>query len=159
MEHFSLIATREYLNKITNKTFLLMTLLLPLFIIGIVFLLSFLSSVNNNSVKTISVVDNTGFIYQKLDSSDDIKFNLINESSLDKAKEISSNNEDYGLMYIKDSDSPEEIAKSILFISENSPSLMVINRVESQLEKILTNENFRVIGLDINEINAYKNIY
>ncbi len=139
-----------------------MTLLLPLFIIGIVFLLSFLSSVNNNSVKTISVVDNTGFIYQKLDSSDDIKFNLINESSLDKAKEISLNNEDYGLMYIKDSDSPEEIAKSILFISENSPSLMVINRVESQLEKILTNENFRVIGLDINEINAskiYINLY
>ena len=77
MEHFSLITTREYLNKITNKSFWLFTVLLPLFLIGIVFLLSFLSSINNDSVKTISVVDNTGYIYDKLDSSNDIKYSLI----------------------------------------------------------------------------------
>jgi hypothetical protein len=42
MKHFSLIATREYLNKIGNKSFILMTLLLPIFLSGITFLLSFL---------------------------------------------------------------------------------------------------------------------
>ena len=156
MEHFSLITTREYLNKITNKSFWLFTVLLPLFLIGIVFLLSFLSSINNDSVKTISVVDNTGYIYDKLDSSNDIKYSLIIDPSLEKAKEISSQNEDYGLLYISSFDSPGEIAESVLFISENSPSLSIINRVESQLERILTNENFRIIGLDINEINSSK---
>ncbi len=162
MEHFSLITTREYLNKITNKSFWLFTVLLPLFLIGIVFLLSFLSSINNDSVKTISVVDNTGYIYDSLDSSNDIKYSLIIDPSLEKAKEISSQNEDYGLLYISSFDSPGEIAESILFISENSPSLSIINRVESQLERILTNENFRIIGLDINEINSskiYLNLY
>ena len=154
MEHFSIITTREYLNKIGNKSFIMMTLLLPIILAGLTFLLSFLSSVNNDSSKTISVVDNTGYIYQNLDSSDDIIYDLIIDSSLDKAKEISRNNSDYGLLFITDFDTPEEIAESIIFISEDSPSLSIINRVESQLETILTNENFRIIGIDVNEINS-----
>ena len=154
MEHFSIITTREYLNKIGNKSFILMTLLLPIILAGITFLLSFLTSINNDSSKTISVVDNTGYIFQKLESSDDIIYNLIIDSSLDNAKEISRNNSDYGLLFITDFDTPEEIAESIVFISEDSPSLSIINRVESQLETILTNENFRIIGIDVNEINS-----
>ena len=149
MEHFSIITTREYLNKIGNKSFILMTLLLPIFLAGITFLLSFLSSINNDSSKTISVVDNTGYIYQKLDSSDDIIYDLIIDSSLDEAKKISRNNSDYGLLYITDFDTPEEIAESIIFISEDSPSLSIIDRIESQLETILTNENFKLIGVKI----------
>ena len=154
MEHFSIITTREYLNKIANKSFIMMTLLLPIILAGLTFLLSFLSSVNNDSSKTISVVDNTGYIYQNLDSSDDIIYDLIIDSSLDDAKEISRNNSDYGLLYISDFDTPQEIAESIVFISEDSPSLSIINRVESQLETILTNENFRLIGIDVNEVNS-----
>ena len=154
MEHFSIITTREYLNKIANKSFIMMTLLLPIILAGLTFLLSFLSSVNNDSSKTISVVDNTGYIYQNLDSSDDIIYDLITDSSLDDAKEISRNNSDYGLLYISDFDTPQEIAESIIFISEDSPSLSIINRVESQLETILTNENFRLIGIDVNEVNS-----
>ncbi|MDA9850786.1 ABC transporter permease [Flavobacteriaceae bacterium] len=154
MEHFSIITTREYLNKIGNKSFIIMTLLLPIILAGITFLLSFLTSINNDSSKTISVVDNTGYIYQKLESSDDIIYDLIVDSSLDEAKEISRNNSDYGLLYITDFDTPEEIAESIVFISEDSPSLTIISGVESQLETILTNENFRLIGIDVNEINS-----
>ena len=156
MEHFSLIATREYLNKIGNKSFILMTLLLPIILAGITFLLSFLTSVNNDTSKTISVVDNTGYVYQKMDSSTDITYNLIIDASLDQAKEISRNNSDYGLLYITDFDTPEEIAESIMFISETSPSFSVLNKLESQLESILTNENFRILGIDINQINSSK---
>lgn len=156
MEHFSLIATREYLNKIGNKSFILMTLLLPILLSGITFLLSFLSSVNNDTSKNISVVDNTGYIYQKLDSSTDIIYDIIDDATIDEAKEISRNKSDYGLLYINNFDSPEEIAESIMFISETSPSFTVLNKLESQLESILTDENFRILGIDINQINSSK---
>jgi ABC-2 type transport system permease protein len=156
MEHFSLIAAREYLNKIGNKSFILMTLLLPILLSGITFLLSFLSSVNNDTSKNISVVDNTGYIYQKLDSSTDIIYDLIDDATIDEAKEISRNKSDYGLLYINNFESPEEIAESIMFISETSPSFTVLNKLESQLESILTDENFRILGIDINQINSSK---
>jgi len=155
MEHFSIITTREFLNKIGNKSFILMTILLPIILSGIGFLLTFLSSINNDTSKVISVVDKTGYIYEKLDSSNDIKYDLIGRSSsLDEARSISESKSDYGLLFIDNFDTPEMIAESIVFITEDSPSFSVIDRIESELETILTNENYRIEGIDINLINS-----
>ena len=61
---------------------------------------------------------------------------------------------DYGLLFIDNFDTPEKIAESIVFITEDSPSFSVIDRIESELETILTNENYRIEGIDINLINS-----
>ena len=156
MGHFTLITTREYLNKITNKTFILSTFLTPLFIVGLIFFLGYLSSLNNETVKNISVVDETGFIYENLNSSEFLKYNLLENLSFEEAKIISETKSDYGLIYIPNLDSPKVIADSISFISEDSPSFTLINNIETQLERILTSKNFKIEGLDINQINNSK---
>lgn len=156
MGHFTLITTREYLNKITNKTFILSTFLTPLLIVGLIFFIGYLSNLNNETVKNISVIDETGIVYEKLKSSKFLKYDLIQNLSLEKARIFSKNKSDYGLVYIPNLTSPNSIADSISFISEDSPSFTIINNLESQLEKILTNENFKIEGLDINEINESK---
>ena len=156
MGHFTLITTREYLNKITNKTFILSTFLTPLFIVGLIFFIGYLSNLNNETVKNISVIDKTDFIFDKLNSSKFLKFNLIEDFSLEEARIISKTKSDYGLIYIPELKSPKAIADSILFISEDSPSFTIINGIESQLERILTNKNFKIEGLDIDEINDSK---
>ena len=156
MGKFTLITSREYLNKITNKTFILSTLLTPLFIAGIVFFIGWLTSVNNERIKNISVVDNTGYIYDKLKSSNSIKYELLGDFSLEEARIISDTKSDYGLLYINNLESPKSIADSISFISEEASSLTIINNIESQLEKILTNENFKIEGIDIKKINSKK---
>tara|TARA_B100001758_G_scaffold224420_1_gene215767 strand:- start:698 stop:2002 length:1305 start_codon:yes stop_codon:yes gene_type:complete len=156
MGKFTLITSREYLNKITNKTFILSTLLTPLFIAGIVFFIGWLTSVNNERIKNISVVDNTGYIYDKLKSSNSIKYELLGDFSLEEARVISDTKSDYGLLYINNLESPKSIADSISFISEEASSLTIINNIESQLEKILTNENFKIEGIDIEKINSKK---
>lgn len=156
MGHFTLITTREYLNKITNKTFILSTFLTPLFIVGLIFFLGYLSSLNNETVKNISVVDETGFVYENLNSSEFLKYNLLDNLSLEEAKIISETKSDYGLIYIPNLDSPKAIADSISFISEDSPSFTLINNIETQLERILTGKNFKIEGLDIDQINNSK---
>lgn len=156
MGHFTLITTREYLNKITNKTFILSTFLTPLLIVGLIFFIGYLSNLNNETVKNISVIDETGIVYEKLKSSKFLKYDLIQNLSLEEARIFSKNKSDYGLVYIPNLISPNAIADAISFISEDSPSFTIINNLESQLEKILTNENFKIEGLDINEINESK---
>ena len=126
MGHFTLITTREYLNKITNKTFILSTFLTPLFIVGLVFFLGYLSSLNNETVKNISVVDETGFVYEKLNSSEFLKYSLLESLSIEDAKIISKTKLDYGLIYIPNLNSPKEIADAISFISEDSPSFTLM---------------------------------
>ena len=163
MNHTRLIIAREYLTKVKNKSFLLMTILTPLIIGLLIFLIVYLTSFNNDSLKTITVVDNTGLFANSLKGSGSIEFNFIKELSEDEAKTISMNKNDYGMIFIPQLDDftnvdYEALSKSIKFISDDSPSLTVISDIEDKFEKILTNLNYKKIGLDINLIEK-SNIY
>ena len=162
MGHLRLITEREYLNKVTNKSFILATFLTPLIITGFIMLLVYLMSVNNDTVKVISVVDNTGYFTNSLVSSDDLKFEFINDFDLEEAKLISKTKADYGLLYIPNYRDLNQIADSTMFISEDAPSMSIISRIEGRIEKVLTNKNFENVGLDIEKINKskiYINLY
>ena len=162
MGHLRLITEREYLNKVTNKSFILATFLTPLIIVGFIMLLVYLMSVNNDTVKVISVVDNTGYFTNSLVSSDDLKFEFINDFDLEEAKLISKTKADYGLLFIPNYRDLNQIADSTMFISEDAPSISIISRIEGRIEKVLTNKNFENVGIDIEKINKskiYINLY
>ena len=151
-----IITSREYLNKITNKTFILSTLFTPLILVGLVFLIGWFASVNNDGVNTISVVDNSGYIFDNLESTESLKYVKLENFDLDEAKLISKTKSDFGLLFIENFESPKEIAETISFYSEDTPSLTVIGNIENQLENILTNKNYNIQGIDINKINSNK---
>ena len=144
MEKFLIITSREYLNKITNKTFILSTLFTPIILVGLVFLFGWCASVNNDGVNTLSVVDNSGYIFDELESTESLKYVKLENFDLDEAKLISKTKSDFGLLFIENFESPKEIAETISFYSEDTPSLTVIGNIENQLENILTNKNFKI---------------
>ena len=156
MGHLGLIIEREYLNKVTNKSFILATFLTPLIIVGFSLLIGYLTSVNNDAVKNISVVDQTGYFTSSLTNSDDLNFDFINDFNLEEAKLISKTKSDYGLLFIPYYDDLNQIADSIMFISEDAPSISIISRIEGKIERLLTNRNFQKVGLDLDKINKSK---
>jgi ABC-2 type transport system permease protein len=156
MGHLGLIIEREYLNKVTNKSFILATFLTPLIIVGFSLLIGYLTSVNNDAVKNISVVDQTGYFTNSLTNSDDLIFHFINDFDLEEAKLISKTKSDYGLLFIPYYDDLNQIADSIMFISEDAPSISIISRIEGKIERLLTNRNFEKVGLDLDKINKSK---
>ena len=161
MNHTRLIIAREYITKVKNKSFLLMTLLTPALIGGLIFLISFLTSVNNDSLKNITVVDNSGIFENSLLSSETIQFYFLEGLDEDEAKLISQDRSDDALIfipYVMDSKNIDyvELSKSIKLISEDSPSLTLISNIENQLEKILTDLNFEKVGLDLTLIKNSK---
>ena len=162
MGHLGLVTEREYLNKVKNRSFILATFLTPIIITLFIFLISYLTSINNDTIKVISVVDKTGYFTNSLDSSDDLKFEFINDFDLEEAKLVSKTKADYGLLYIPYYSDLDLIADSTMFISEDAPSITIISRIEGKLEKVLTNKNFENAGLDIDKINKskiYINLY
>ena len=154
--HLGLIIEREYLNKVKNKSFILATFLTPLIIVGFSLLIGYLTSVNNDAVKNISVVDQTGYFTSSLTDSDDLNFHFINDFNLEEAKLISKTKFDYGLLFIPYYDDLNQIADSIMFISEDAPSISIISRIEGKIERLLTNRNFEMVGLDLDKINKSK---
>ena len=156
MGKLGLIIEREYLNKVTNKSFILATFLTPIIIVGFSLFIGYLTSVNNDTVKNISVVDQSGYFTNSLNNSDDLNFHFINDFDLEEAKLISKTKSDYGLLFIPYYDDLNQIADSIMFISEDAPSIGIISRIEGKIERLLTNRNFEKVGLDIEKINKSK---
>jgi ABC-2 type transport system permease protein len=161
MNHTRLIIKREYLTQVKNKKFLLMTLLTPLLMGGLSFFIYFLNSVNSESIKNISVVDNTGIFENSLLSSETIKFSFLEDLNEEEAKLISQDRNDDGLIFIPSVRDIKninylELSESIKFISQDAPTLTMIDNIENKLEKILTNLNYISVGLDLNKIEESK---
>ena len=95
MNHLMLIIKREYLAKVKNKSFILMTFLTPLIMVGLIALVTYLTSVNNEKVRTISVLDQTGFLKGALVSNDHTIYHYLESMDLETAKTLSNQNNSY----------------------------------------------------------------
>jgi ABC-2 type transport system permease protein len=156
MNHLSLIIKREYLNKVRNKSFIIMTFLSPLLMVGIFSLVAYLSQLNNDKVRTISVLDESGLFLNQFESTEQLKFNILTNVNLSEAKKLSEEAENYGLLFIPKIESIDEIAKSITFYSEDSPSLPVMQSIESTLEETANTLKLKDAGIDAERIKELR---
>ena len=155
MNHLPLIIKREYLAKVKNKSFILMTFLSPLFIVALLSLIAYLTSVNNEKVRTISVLDESGILSEALISSDQILYESLNGMDLEDAKTTSNSNNAYGLLHVPDL-ALEDVSEKIKFYSKESPSLSFISSLESKIEKRIGELKLKKMGVDLSKISASK---
>lgn len=156
MNHLSLIIKREYLNKIKNKSFIIMTFLSPLLMVGIFSLVVYLSQLNNDKVRTISVLDESGLFAHQFTDDDQLKFQMVQGISLEEAKTRAETEKVYGLLFIPKSDKIEDLSKKIVFFSEDSPSLIVMKNIEEVLQTKANSLKLKEAGIDAELIKNLK---
>ena len=154
MNHLPLIIKREYLTKVRNKSFIIMTFLSPMIMIALIALVAYLSQINNNQDRTISVLDETGLFKSVFPDSEHIKYVFLNDISLENAKDLVNSKEEYGLLYIKKSKDTLQLYDTSRFYSADSPSLTIISSLEDKIEKKLTDLKLIQDGVDIEKIKA-----
>ena len=152
MNHLSLIIKREYLTKVRNKSFIIMTVLSPIIMIALFALVAYLSQLNNSNERTISILDESGLVGEVFENSETTKYIVLNEISLEDAKALVEEKEEYGLLYIEKKQDIIEISKTIKFYSKETPSLILISSLEGTLEKKLTDLKLQQEGVDIEKI-------
>ena len=155
MNHLPLIIKREYLAKVKNKSFILMTFLSPLILVGLLSLVAYLTSVNNEKVRTIAVLDEAGFLNEALVSTDQMIYENLTDISLEEAKKLSNENNSYGLLHVPHLPI-DEVSSQIKFYSKESPSLTLISNLESKIEKRLGELKLKKLGVDLSKIKAAK---
>lgn len=156
MNHLSLIIQREYLNKVKNKSFVIMTFLSPVIMIALVAVVAYLSQINNDKERTIAILDESGLLSDTFKNTDNTTYTIFTDTSLDDAKAQVKAKGQYGLLYIGKSNTISGVSKTIKFYSEDSPSLTVIAGLESKLSKKLTDLKLIQDGVDIEQIKASK---
>ncbi len=156
MNHLPLIIKREYLSKVKNKSFIIMTILSPIIMIAFISVVAYLSQLNNDKVRTISILDESGKVATIFENTENTTYNKLDGMSLEDAKTLVTETSGYGLLHIQNKESVEGISKSIRFYSEESPSLTVISNLENKLERRLTLMNYKDVGIDVEKIEASK---
>lgn len=79
MNKLSLVIQREYITRVRKRSFIILTLLMPLLMVGLSFLPLWLSTLNDGEVKQIAVIDQTGIYAPLLQSTDSYRFEIVGE--------------------------------------------------------------------------------
>jgi len=157
MKKLKLIIRREFLAKVKNKSFIMMTFLSLLLMVGIGFLVFFLSKKNDEKVKKIVYVDEYQ-LFEKEDFKDSktIQYSDYTALGIEETKKKVEEGNYYGVLYIPKKDSLETLATSIEFYSTDSPSMSVISDLENKVEAKLRNLKLNQFGIDLEKIKASK---
>jgi ABC-2 type transport system permease protein len=156
MNHLPLIIKREYLTKVKNKSFIVMTFLSPLIMIALIALVAYLSQLNNDKKRTISILDETGFLEDLFQNSENTTYTSLKGLSFDDALVLVKEKEDYGLLHIASAQDLDEVSKNIKFYSEDTPSLTIISGLERKIEKRLREMKLQKDGVTLEQIEASK---
>lgn len=157
MSKLKLIIHREFIAKVRNKSFIMMTFLSPLLLVAMGALVFFLMKKNDEKVKEIVYVDNSG-LFSKEDfvDSESIHYQDYTSFGIEETKKKVELGDYYGALIIPKQDSLEVLAKSIEFYSKDSPGMSVINSLETKIETKIRNEKLNDFGIDLTQINASK---
>lgn len=156
MNHLPLIIKREYITKVKNKSFIIMTILSPIIMIALIAVVAYLSQLNNNKERTISILDESGLVSNIFNNTEFTTYIILEDMTLEAAKNLVKEKEEYGLLHIASGNDINEVAKTIRFYSEDTPSLTIISSLESKLEKKITDLKLQIVGVDIDKIKASK---
>jgi len=157
MRKLQLIIQREFIAKVRNKSFIIMTFLSPLILVGMGALVYFLMQKNDEKIKKIVFVDESG-VFSKADFENTSTINYVDYTVLgiEETKQKVEAGNYYGALIIPKQDSLEILAKSIEFYSKDSPGMSVMNSIETKIERKLRNQKLNNFGIDIDKINTSK---
>jgi ABC-2 type transport system permease protein len=153
MSKLKLIIKREFLAKVKNKSFIILTILSPLLMVGLFSLIIFLNEKNSEEIHTIAFVDDSHQLASIFTDTASTKYINLTELGLDEAK-LKTKELYYGLLYIKKKDSLKNLSDGITFFSEDTPSLNLLGNIESKLEKKIRDLKIAQLHIDIEKIKA-----
>ncbi|TCN51582.1 ABC transporter permease [Flavobacterium circumlabens] len=165
MSIISLIIKREFIAKVRNKSFVVMTFLSPILFVAIAGFIGYLSSMKAET-KRIAIHDETGlfagdFVKQ---NKKDGEYKYLNLSEIEvKALKDSITKENFnGLIIIPKTDNFKELENRIDYISNNSPSISFIENTQDVIASKITKINLEHAKLDtlaIQKAQAEVNIH
>ena len=147
MKTLKLIIKREFIAKVRNKSFIVLTFLSPLLMIGFATFVGYLASMKPDQ-KTIAIHDESTFFAKDFKSSDVYKFVDFSSISIKTLKDSVLAESFEGIVSIPKSTDLQSLSSKITYISNDSPSLDFIDDVERIIAKKITASNFQKIGID-----------
>lgn len=148
-----IIIKREYYERVSKKSFIFSTILMPLFMVALMIAPALLTIFNTPELKRIAVIDNSGFIASSLKDGDGVEFVSIDEP-LEAAK---ANDSIDGILVI--GKNVLSTASDVSLYTHDASSIAIEQNITNQLEKTIEDNrlrNYNIENLDqiINDVKA-----
>ena len=161
MNKIGLIVEREFTERVRKKSFIITTLLTPLFMIAMMVAPSLMMMKGGSSTKKVVVIDNTEkqFVGTQLTSGKTVEFKLLGEgTTVGQARaQYSDADRAYGILVIGSDilDNPQNLQLSL----NDASSMSVEENIQSQIQGILRTERLSRYDLEnMDQILADANI-
>ncbi|ADV47713.1 ABC transporter permease [Cellulophaga sp. E16_2] len=147
MNKLLLIIKREYLAKVRNKSFVIMTFLSPILMVAMVVLIAFLTQLNDSEKQVISILNESDFFHNEFVTTESTSFLEFRNVSLKSAIDSTSSLGYYGLLYIPNAASLEEITNKSFFYTKEAPSTSVLDKIEGVFKTRLQQHRLQQLGV------------
>jgi len=151
MNKIWLVIKREYLTRVRNKTFILSTILLPLFFIGFIFASAYFSATSMEKQK-VAVSDNNGIFKNSFQSSSLITYEYPSDVNADNFKEKGYS------AFLKIPDNYTSSSDSISLISTKQLGLDAEDKIKDQINTAIRNQAFLRNNIDKKILDSINNI-
>lgn len=145
MSKIGLIIGREIKSKVTNKTFIIMTFLTPLIMIGAIAMI-FWTAMPEKIEQKVLVIDDTHFFDKVLKGNDLISLNFTNDN-IEQAQSKFQKSDYTSILYILNGSQGTIIPTARLFYKKN-PGLAFQTYIKNELERIYYEQKLKANNID-----------
>ena len=149
MNKLGIIIKREYLTRVKNKSFLIITFLGPIFFVALMIApaLLALNTDKMESKKAIAVLDETGWFYKKFDNTESNTFIYHDiDENLDSLKKLVFEDVYDAVLYIPGT--TLNIPVNAKLYSDKQVSMTLSSYIENTMKKVVEHKKLLASGID-----------
>lgn len=140
----SIIISREYLERVKRKSFIITTLLVPLLMIICMVAPALFMLLGDDEQRNIAVIDDTAQIARLLRDTDDIRFTTLDNGNLDAARA----DDDYDAILAIGARAIDNPEGAITLYTRGAASMNTDTEVTSQLNRAIEDIRLRAYNID-----------
>lgn len=146
MRNIGLIIMREFKERVYKKSFIITTLLMPVLMLVLSIAPALIMFFAKGETKHISVIDQSGIVADKLESNEDVVFEVVQNGDLQTELKRSLEQENFGVLYIEQ-DVVTNPNKVQLYTNASS-SMTIEDSIADQIEDIVETERLKAHNIE-----------
>jgi ABC-2 type transport system permease protein len=144
MGKIGIIARREFNERVKKKSFIITTILMPLFFVAIIGVSVYMGTMRSDEVRNIAVVDDSGIVAPKLEDTGVLHFE-VSGRSYDEIR--GENREDlFGILHIGADIMTD--SRNIEFYTYEASTMTIESGITGQINSILEDEKLKAYEID-----------
>jgi len=159
MSKLGLIVKREYLAKVRNKSFVVMTFLSPILMVGMVVLIAYLTKINDSESHIVSVLNESKYFHGDFLPAGSVSFIEFSDIDLEQAKDSTVSLGYDGLLHIPFSTDLDSASKAAFLYTKDNPPSEVLNRLEDIFEDRLRKNRLSNLGVSSEQFASLEKTY